>query len=388
MSGPVMFYVQHLLGIGHVMRAAAIVREITRRSVPATLVSGGEAVAMIDAGDAEFIQLPPAKAMDRTFKPLYDGDSRPIDDAWRERRRRRLIEIFENLRPSVVMIELFPFGRRQFRFELIPLLEAAKAARPRPHVVSSVRDILVEKEIPERNLEMLELAQAHFDTILVHGDPNFISFDATFPPARRLDGKLRYTGYVVDNARAAKLGDTQGTGEVIVSVGGGGVGEELLRAALGARRLCSLKKAPWRLLVGHNLPEERLRALTAEAPDGFIVERARADFPALLANCRLSISQGGYNTVMEILAAKAPNIIVPYAGAEENEQTLRAHLLKERGLARVLNEAELSPTTLAAAIDAAPPTPPPGHAPPIDMNGANVSADFIAGIAKINKNRH
>ena len=382
MSGSVMFYVQHLLGIGHVMRAAAIVREITRRGVPVTLVSGGEAVAMLDLNGAGFIQLPPAKAVDKTFKPLYDEESRPINDAWRERRRRRLIEAFENLRPSVLVIELFPFGRRQFRFELIPLLEAAKAARPRPHIISSVRDILVEKKKRERNLEMLELAQAHFDAVMIHGDPDFISFDATFPLARRLDGKLRYTGYVVDNARAAASGGTQGSGEVIVSTGGGGVGEELLRAALAARPLCSLRDVTWRLLVGHNLPEERLRALIAEAPAGFIIERARADFGALLANCRLSISQGGYNTVMEVLAANAPNIIVPYAGAEESEQTLRARLLEERGLARVLNEAALSPATLAAAVDSAPPSPTFSNAPLIDMNGASVSADFIVCRAK------
>jgi predicted glycosyltransferase len=40
------------------------------------------------------------------------------------------------------VIELFPFGRRQMRFELLPLLEAARARSPRPWIISSVRDVL------------------------------------------------------------------------------------------------------------------------------------------------------------------------------------------------------------------------------------------------------
>ena len=374
-----MFYVQHLLGIGHLMRAAAIVREAVRRGVDVTLVSGGEPVEMMDLGGGAFVQLPPAKALDKTFKPLRDEHGRPIGHAWKERRARRLLEVFEDLRPRVLVFELFPFGRRQFRFELDPLLEAARAARPRPHVVCSVRDVLVHKNNPERTREMLELAEAHFDAILVHGDPGFIPFGASFPLADRLEGKLRYTGYVVD---PAVDGGPQGDGEVIVSSGGGAIGEDLLNAALEARPLCSLKDAPWRLLAGPNLPEDRFRALAARTAEGVTVERARADFTTLLANCRLSISQGGYNTVMEVLAAAAPNVIVPYAGGEENEQTLRARRLEELGLTRVVDEAELTPGKLAAAIESALACAPSRGALAIDTGGAGASAEFIAGLAK------
>ncbi len=396
MSSEVMFYVQHLLGIGHVMRVAAIVREMTRRGVSVTMVSGGEPVKVLDLGGADLIQLPPAKAMDKTFKPLYDENSRPIDDAWRENRRNRLMEVFKELRPRVLAVEMFPFGRRQFRFELEPLLEAAKAARPRPQIVCSVRDILVEKKKPGRNLEMVELAQAHFDVILAHGDAKFIPFSATFPLAGRLGGKLRYSGYVVDKGRAAPKGAPgaaakgkgPGEGEVIVSAGGAG---ELLNAALKARPLSALKDSRWRLLAGHSLPEDRFQELTAaafrasesqESAGGFAVERARPDFQTLLANCALSISQGGYNTVMEIIAAKAKSVIVPYAGGEENEQTLRARLLEERGLTRVLDEDALTPENLAAAVNSALKAPPFPDVPPFDANGAALSAEIIAGLAK------
>jgi predicted glycosyltransferase len=70
-------------------------------------------------------------------------------------------------------------------------------------------------------------------------------------------------------------------------------------------------------------------------------------------NCALSISQGGYNTVMESLHAGCAALIVPYAGGLESEQTLRAKLLAERGLINVVAEEDLSPENLAASIDTA-----------------------------------
>ena len=60
-----------------------------------------------------------------------------------ELRREMILDAYRRHRPRVVMIELFPFGRKKFGDELLPLLELAHADRPRPLVVCSVRDILV-----------------------------------------------------------------------------------------------------------------------------------------------------------------------------------------------------------------------------------------------------
>ena len=372
----VMFYVQHLLGIGHIMRAASIIRALRRRGLAVTVVSGGEPVPVLDVGDADFVQLPSARATDRSFKVLIDETGDVVDDQWRATRRDRLLEVFARVRPRVLVFELFPFGRRQFRFEILPLIEAARALEPRPKIVSSVRDILVIKDKPERNDEMIELAESYFDAILVHGDPEFVPLDATFPHVRRLEGILRYTGYVVDEERLAGASGREGAGEVIVSAGGGGVGFSLLQAAIDARPGTQLHDATWRLLAGYNLPEDRFQALKAGLPAGITAERARADFFTLLSNCRLSISQGGYNTVMEVLASGAPSVIVPYAGLEESEQTLRARLLEKRRLAQVVEERALSPKTLTAAVEAALARPRPSGAG-LDTGGTEASARII-----------
>ena len=138
---------------------------------------------------------------------------------------------------------------------------------------------------------------------------------------------------------------------------------------MAARPLTQAANARWRFLVGHNLGQDVFDDLAGMAGDGAIVERARRDFPTLLKRCRLSISQGGYNTVLETLAAGARAAIVPYAGGLETEQTLRAEALQARGALEVVAEADLTPVRLAAAIDRALANP-PSSAAGVRIDGA------------------
>ena len=372
----VLFYVQHLLGIGHLKRAATLARAFTAAGLDVAVASGGHQVPGLDIASARFIQLPPTRATDLYFKVLVDDTGAAIDDSWRARRREALHEAWREVRPHVLLFELFPFGRRQLRFEIVPLLDAAIAGNRRPCIASSVRDILVAQHKAERNDEMLGLIERYFDRVLVHGDPNLVHFDRTFPHAARIADKIAYTGYVVD--RTGKRGGpgSPGHGEVVVSAGGGAVGLTLLQTAIAARAMTSLKSTRWRVLVGVSVPEADFDSLAAGAPDGVVVERARSDFPSLVMNCALSISQGGYNTVMELMNAEARAIVVPYAGGTETEQTLRANALEARGAIHVVDEAELSATTLAAAVETAIDGP-RGHAGDLDTGGAERSAQLV-----------
>ena len=257
---------------------------------------------------------------------------------------------FQELRPRALLIELFPFGRRQLRFELLPLLEAAHASRSRPQILCSLRDVLTSPRSAEKTAWMLDTFRRWFDLVLVHGDPAFLPLEHSFPQAREIADKLRSTGYVVADIPAPDSDDPAGVGEVIVSTGGGAVARPLIEAALGARSRTDLSDATWRLLIGPNLPEPAFEALSNRAPAGVVIERARPDFRALLGRARLSISQAGYNTVLEVLAAGIPAIVVPFAGGEETEQSLRARLLAERGALVVVEEAELGAESLAAAV--------------------------------------
>ena len=375
-----LFYVQHLLGIGHLMRAGTLSRALEANGIEVTLVSGGTPVPGFEGGATHFVQLPPTRATDRYFKVLVDENDRQIDDAWKQRRCELLLDVYRRTAPDIVLIEMYPFGRRQMRFEIEPLLTEARQAktgeRGAPLIASSVRDILVEPDKPERVDEMVQRAHDHFDLILIHGDADFIAFDETFPRLRDIAELVRYTGYVADPPPPRGGPGSPGHGEVIVSTGGGAVSEDMLAAAVGARALTSLAEAPWRVLIGHNYPEAEFQACRDAAPDGVIVERARTDFPQLLANCRLSISQGGYNTVMEVLATGARAVCLPYAGGLESEQTLRCGLLAERGVIEMINKDEVSAGAVAAAVERALQAPDRDHAV-VNMDGAQRSAMLL-----------
>ena len=377
MTRRVLIYVQHLLGTGHLKRAAVIARASAERGLEVTLASGGMPVDGLDVGDATLVQLPPLKSRDAAFTGLVDTGGSAVDEAWLARRRDRLLALFRAVAPDVLVVEMFPFGRRQMRFELLPLLDAAQAATPRPRIISSVRDILTARE-PERTAEAAAWARRYFDAVLVHGDPAVARLDDSFPAAGEIAERIAYTGYAAAAAgRRGGPGDA-GWDEVVVSAGGGAVGAALMAAAIEARALSTgAADKRWRLLAGANLPAADLARLVARAPDGVVVEPARRDFADLLANCAVSISQAGYNTVVDLMQARARTILVPFARGGQTEQALRAARLAALDLARVVDEHDLTAAGLAAAVDAVLAAPRPGWGA-IAIDGAARSAALIA----------
>src|SRR5256714_8092499 len=141
----IFFYVQHLLGIGHLKRAATLARALRDAGFKVVLASGGVPVPPIPVD----VQLPPASAADISFKTLVDDAGQPINEAWKRRRAGALLDAWRSARADVLLVELFPFGRRQMRFELVPLLEDARRPAPRPPAVCSARHLLQPRRDPE-----------------------------------------------------------------------------------------------------------------------------------------------------------------------------------------------------------------------------------------------
>jgi predicted glycosyltransferase len=363
----VFFHVQHLLGIGHVRRAAVLARTLAASGFDVLLVSGG-APLKLDLGRARFHQLPPVRARDEGLRELSRLDGTPIDEAFKSERTRALLELFRAEQPDVLITEQFPFGRTQLRFELLPLLQAARERRPssltRPLIVSSVRDIVRRTISAQRVQETLELLRS-FDTVLIHGDPTVIGFERSFAGWDAIRDRAAYTGYVTD---LAHTDSAVGKDEVIVSVGGGAVGAPLIEAAATARAKTALAGRTWRLLGGAN---------ETRTVNGMVVEAARSDFPTLLRNAALSISQAGYNTVVETLACADRAVLVPFGTGRETEQTDRATWLAERGLVTCLPADSLAPDTLAAAVDRALQGPSIRSFPTCDLNGAAATAALL-----------
>lgn len=369
----VLIAVTHLLGAGHLTRAATLARAFAAAGHEVMLISGGVPAPLVRLDSVRLVQLPPLHIVGTAFTTLLRPGGEPADANWLTRRRTAMLDAFEGFAPDVVVTELFPFGRRALAEEFLALVEAASARVTRPLILASVRDILVASNRPER------IAQAHtriatfYDAVLVHGDPSLVLLDASWPLDQVTTRKLRYTGYVDEGTSPGAATARAG---VLVAAGSGPAGLLLLRAAAEAAR--QRPDLGWRILAGHGVPEAALIEIAQGLPEG-VLGRARPDYRALLAGAALSVSQAGYNTAADLLAAGTPAVLVPFEAGGETEQRLRAEHLAARGLARVLPEAALSAEALIQAVEAQRAAPlPPAHE--IDLGGGARSVEIVTAL--------
>ena len=341
-----MIWVQHLLGIGHLRRAAAIARALAERDADVTLVTGGIGAPNAEtAGRVRVVALPAARAADASYRVLVDAHGREVDDAWRAERRSRLLAAFSEYAPQVLITETYPFGRGLLRFELEPLVERARAARCR--LVASIRDVLQPPSRSSKARAAADCVRERYEMVLVHGDPAFVSLEASFPEAERIRDRLRYTGYVAAGPGPAAPPGI-GEGEIVVSAGGGVVAHRLVDTALKSARCAAGQE--WRILVGPNAGAGALASWRRAATANVVVEPNRADFGSILSRARASVSQAGYNTVTDLLTAGVRAVLVPFSVRGEMEQSIRARILAEEGLAQVIDEDRLTPEAVLEAI--------------------------------------
>lgn len=380
MSLRVLFAVTHLLGAGHLTRSAAIARAFARGGHDVTLVSGGMPAPLIDTAGMRLVQLPPVRTAGTDFRSLLDENGGPIVPERLESRRRSLADTLDEFCPDVVVTELFPFGRRVLAQEFMALVERARTQRPEPRIVASVRDILVTPERHDRVAETHARLRRLYDAVLVHGDPDLVPLEASWPLEDGVRPLIRYTGYVdADEPVAGPDGAAEAGGDIVVSGGSSAASMPLYRAALAAGP--RLAEHRLRVLVGAGVPEVAFAELQDAAPANVAVERARADFRRLLAGAALSVSQSGYNTVVDMLRVGVPAVFVPFEAGRETEQRLRAERLQALGLAEIVSEAELSAVTLAAAVRRALQRGPRAAAP-IRLDGAGRSVALVEELAR------
>ena len=387
MSVDVFVYVQHLLGIGHLTRASLLAKAMDKKGLKVIFVTGGRPIPNMNMGKIEVLQLPPLHAADDSFKILMDVNGQIVDDAWKDKRKETFLQAFKTTNPKVLLLEMFPFGRRQMRFELDPLVNLAKEKGV--PIVTSVRDILTTHKTPGKGEWIVDRVLEDIDQVLVHGDSSFIPLEDSFPLAKKIAHKITYTGYVVETPPPHTLDTTSDEltnnprHGVLVSAGGGAVARPLAEAVLKAKEISKLKDVPWRLLLGNNLPDHDFNEIANRAPQGLIVERNRPDFQKLLKKSQLSISQAGYNTILEILTTSTPAIVVPFSADTQSEQTTRAEKLESYGALRVISEKDLSPVSLAQSIDAS--LDRPFNKINLELNGAENAAAIIQRITQKNK---
>jgi predicted glycosyltransferase len=375
-----LFYCQHAVGLGHLVRSLALAESLAEQFDVVLLNGGRMPESTVLPRRVRVVNLPPL-GHDSTFNLVSHGTSHSVEQAVSERPRIILDELARS-RPTVVLIELYPFGRKKFEFELLPLLDAIHSMGPdRPHVVCSVRDILVGQrpDQADHDERASRLANRYFDAILVHSDPQFARLDETFRPATQMTVPIHYTGFVTNDSTPIELLPGERQRRVLVSAGGGMVGEPLFRVVSEAHhRWHSEIGLTTTVVAGPFLPDPAWEWLhtTAERTEGLSAVRYLPDLRVEMARSAVTVSQCGYNTTMDILRANVPAVVVPYAEGREDEQRRRADRLAALGVLQCVPTDALDRTTLAdAVIRAATSTP---TRVTLDLDGRQASARTVA----------
>ncbi len=376
-----LFYCQHVLGMGHFTRSIEIVKGLSAFDV--FFLNGGDRIQDFELpAGVQFIDLPPIKT-DADFRRIEAAGTTLDLEQVKEARKARILEACDRIRPDVAVIELFPFGRRKFAFELVPMLEQLRRSGTR--IACSLRDIVVGKDDQARFEERTRrLVKQYFDLVLIHSDPRFQRLEETFQSVAALACEVQYTGFVMQPPppRRPRAGKEP---LIVVSIGGGRVGAELLECAIQASALIE-PSYPHRMLafsgpfVGDD--EWRRAAEAATHSPGVTLERYNPRFLECLAGADLSISMAGYNTCMNIVATGVRALVYPFTGGDNEEQTTRAQKLEHLGAVSVLRPSDLTPAELGRRILRSLSAPAPGAAA-LDTNGVVRTAELLtASVAR------
>lgn len=371
-----LFYCQHVMGMGDLVRSLALAEALTDRFRVVLLNGGLMPSGMELPEELEVINLPPLGFDDGRLVSRAGED---VEKAKTDRQK-LILKTFQSLRPEVLLVELFPFGRNKFEFELLPLLkESRKQVAERPLVVCSLRDILVSRRQNQKRYEerVITIANRYFDAILVHSDPTFASLEESLRTSARLIPAIHHTGFVMAERPQYEQTSTQ-RGPILVSAGGGLYGAPLFKAVIVAHELLNrTHKAELKVVAGPLFPELEWEALCA-AVDGYRglqIARSVPDLFDELRRASASISQCGYNTALEILQAGVPALVVPFANGDEDEQMKRARRLEQLGAVRVLAQNEMTPERLADEMIELLTFRP--RRPRLDLNGAQRSSEIL-----------
>ncbi|WP_026736019.1 glycosyltransferase family protein [Fischerella sp. PCC 9605] len=375
----IMFYCQYLLGMGHLVRSTEILRSLVK-DFQVCFINGGQIVQGFEIPPAvKALNLPALRSESgaQGVQELKVVDSSHSLEEVQEIRKNQLLTTFKQFEPDCLITEFFPFGRSLLLFELMPLLKQVQSTGRSTKVVCSLRDIVLAKSKPDRAQQeetICKLMNQYFDMLLVHSDPKLQRLEESFSRVKDLTCEVHYTGYVVqsppDNLIAtdediASLNSREPM--ILVSVGGGRLGHELLECMVEAAPILE-RVLPHRLQIftGPFMPEEKFLQLQKKAVGrtNITLRRYTPNLLAYMEKADLSISLAGYNTIMNILRTRVRAMVFP--SNKDREQPTRAEKLEQLGIVEVIRPHELEPNHFARKIITC-----------LNQKTAAVSFDFI-----------
>jgi len=193
-----------------------------------------------------------------------------------------------------------------------------------------------------------------------------------------VEQNYQFSGYVTGipptdrDAIRADLGYRADEKVCVVTVGGSGVGTDLLRRVVAAFPAARRLVPELRMIV---VAGPRIDPDSLKSHDGLEVHGYVHDLYRHLAACDLAVVQGGLTTTMELTASQRPFIYVPLRHHFEQNFHVR-HRLAQYGAGRCVDYEDTSPGALSAAI--AEEMARPVSYRPVETDGAARAAAVLA----------
>lgn len=330
----VLFYCQHQLGIGHLVRSLHIIDKLLEQ-FDVTLIQGGTNIGLtIEHENFHHHYLSPLQMKSYT-QEFYSPNGMSVEQTWIKRKEE--IAKIANQSYDIIITELFPLGRKAFENEIVEMIDLAKVQNSSIIIAASLRDILVD---PPRD-QAKKVIEEYYDYLFVHSDEDLCPMDDRFDDLKK---KFIYTGFISsekdwNNEKKEKT--------ALVSIGGGAVGHDFLKTLVKCAK--ELKEYHFTFLLGVNSPSEFIQSIKKEKTNNIKFINFEKNVEALMSEHEYSINMGGYNTLMNVLLTKTKSLALPY---DENfEQEKRIDILSQFHPLLKISQDDLTPEHLIELFD-------------------------------------
>ncbi len=349
----VLHYSHDSLGLGHIRRTLAIVRQLAhdQPGVAQMVLTGSAQFGAYEwPPHVDCVKLPTLrkKTNGEYHSPHLHGSLEAVSSL----RESIIMSTISHFNPDLMLVDKAPAG---LNGEMVRPLHYLKKSSPHTLLVLGMRDIEDASEITCRDWReenIYQLLAESYDAILLYGEREVFDPVVEYGLSPVIENKIYPCGYVFDgdehhlsaNELRKKLGiETEKL--VLVTAGGGGDGFHIIKTYL--EMLADLPEpaafhslivtGPQMAVSESHLLEQRAAAV--DSPVTFKIFTPHLS--SYLSIADLVVTMGGYNTVMEIMGYGRRAIIVPRV-VPRREQLIRAERLAARNLVCMIHPNELT----------------------------------------------
>ena len=379
LSMKILMYSHDSYGLGHLRRTLTLAEAFVERNRDASaLILTGSTVS--DAfrlpWGVDIVKLPSAV---KVANQVYESSRMSIGfESLKDLRSGLILSAAEAFGPDVFVVDKAPLGMKR---EVYPTLEYFRDSRPSTLTVLGLRDVLDDPKSIRRHWKEGRIAEAieeFYDLMLVYGPREVYDPLPEYGLSKEALDRSHYVGYIGRNPTPET--DSYSPfrpGYVLVTAGGGGDGFHLIENYLQC--LKGTEPSFESLVVTGPLMDDGAKREIEHLARGLRVRvmEFRPDMDRLVKSAGAVVTMGGYNTTVELLAARKSALIVPRVEPRV-EQLIRAERLSDLGLVEMIHPNDLTPGLMRSKVEELLKREPVSMPPVVvDLSGAARAVDLV-----------